>query len=73
MFNKTIQKSIKIDGMQCSHCASRVENALKNIKGVKSVKVDLSTGNVTITSNTELDNTLISTLIENLGYTIKNN
>lgn len=34
------KKVIKVEGMVCSHCSSRVEKALKSIKGVKA-KVDL--------------------------------
>lgn len=34
-------KKLLIEGMTCGHCVMHVEEALKGIFGVKSVKVDL--------------------------------
>ena len=41
MFGNKIIKTILIEGMSCGHCSKRVEEALKAIKGVKSVSVSL--------------------------------
>jgi copper chaperone len=35
-------KKIYIEGMSCGHCAAHVEQALKEVCGVKTVKVDLA-------------------------------
>jgi copper chaperone CopZ len=35
---------LKISGMTCSHCAARVEKALKAVPGVLSATVDLQQG-----------------------------
>ena len=40
MFNKE-KTIIKIEGMKCQHCASKVSNALEHIEGVKKVKIIL--------------------------------
>ena len=38
MFGKEkIVKTLKVDGMSCMHCVKKVENALKEVKGIKSV------------------------------------
>ena len=37
-----MKKIIQINGMKCEHCTSRVEEALKKIANVKSVKVNLA-------------------------------
>lgn len=41
MFGNKIEKTIKIEGMSCMHCVKKVEQALKSIAEIKSVKVDL--------------------------------
>ena len=38
---KKITKIINIEGMKCPHCAAAVESALKKIKDVKSVEINL--------------------------------
>ncbi|OPY21494.1 MAG: putative copper-exporting P-type ATPase A [Methanomethylovorans sp. PtaU1.Bin093] len=35
------QEIININGMMCGHCQATVEKAIKAVKGVKNVKVDL--------------------------------
>ncbi len=37
---------LKVSGMHCTGCASRIENAIKNIEGVKSVTANYETGEV---------------------------
>ncbi len=44
--------SFKIGGMSCVKCAGRVENALKNIAGIASVSVNLSTERAFVESDT---------------------
>ena len=34
--------SLEVDGMTCGGCAASVDKALRNVPGVKDVKVDLS-------------------------------
>ena len=42
MFGQT-KCTISVSGMKCAHgCAKKVENSLKNIDGVNSVKVDFN-------------------------------
>lgn len=36
--------TLKIEGMSCSHCKKRVEEAIRSVKGVTDVKVDLNSG-----------------------------
>lgn len=49
---------VKVDGMNCGHCKSAVEEALANLDGVESAKVSLEKGEVSVTydeSETDLD------------------
>lgn len=72
MFNKKNIVVIKVDGMSCKHCASRVETAIKDLYKDISVKIDLETKDVTIKSNSEIDVEKIKNVIYNLGYEIIN-
>ena len=72
MLVKNFEKEIVVVGMHCMNCAKRVEEALKKIKGVKKVLVELESGKVKILSKSEIDATLINNTIENLGYSVKN-
>lgn len=41
MFGKTETTTIAVEGMTCGHCQKRVADALRAVKGVKSVEVSL--------------------------------
>lgn len=43
-----MEKVFQVTGMKCEHCEARVENALKNLNGVKSAKADHNANNVTV-------------------------
>ena len=71
MFSKNFENELIIEGMHCQHCAKKVEETLSKIKGVKKVLVDFETGKTKIVSKVELDNSVVKTAVENLGYSIK--
>ena len=62
---------VNIDGMHCSHCAKRVEEGLKNIDNIKSVKVNLDKKNATITYKGEINIDDVKKEIENLDFEFK--
>ena len=41
MFDKKETVTLSVKGMTCGHCRQQVEDALKAVKGVKSVQVSL--------------------------------
>lgn len=61
-------KVIKITGMACGHCTARVEKALIETEGVKSVIMSLEDGTATV--ETELDNAVLAKVVEDAGYTV---
>ena len=71
MFNHNFEKEIVVTGMHCMHCAKKVEDALKKIKGVKKVTVTLDGGKVKILAKTQLDDALLAATIQDLGYTVQ--
>jgi copper ion binding protein len=42
------KKELQVSGMTCMHCRAAVETALKTLKGVNQVDVDLETGKVIV-------------------------
>lgn len=61
---------IKVNGMVCGGCEKRVENALCSIEGVKNVKADHNTGNVTIEAEGNVDKELVREKIEDLDFEV---
>lgn len=44
-------EQLKVTGMTCGGCSSKVTNALKAVNGVDDVKVSLATGQATVQYN----------------------
>ncbi|GAB3885933.1 heavy-metal-associated domain-containing protein [Kibdelosporangium lantanae] len=57
-----------VTGMTCGHCVSSVTEEIGEINGVQDVQVDLSTGNVTVTSDRELTHEEIRSAVTEAGY-----
>ena len=72
MFGKDkIVKTLNIEGMNCIHCVKKVENALKEIKGVKSVKVSLEDKKAEVTLKGNIDDEVLKKAIKDAGYEVK--
>ncbi|MGD0583222.1 MAG: heavy metal-associated domain-containing protein [Bacteroidales bacterium] len=70
--NKKLQKVTFRTSIDCQNCVNNIMNNLPREKGVKDVKCDLKTKEVTV--KYQLDKTNTATLqkeIEKLGYTAK--
>ncbi|MFE6507502.1 heavy-metal-associated domain-containing protein [Nocardioides sp. NPDC057767] len=57
-----------VSGMTCGHCVSSVKEEVTQIAGVSSVDIDLATGQVTVTSENELDPAQVQRAVEEAGY-----
>lgn len=62
------QVIIRVDGMKCAHCAKKVQEELKKIDNIKSVKVNLDDKKVTIKYKNEIDLNSVKNLIGDLDY-----
>lgn len=74
MEQKVVRKVLQVEGMTCTSCEMRIENAVKKLAGVQEVKAIFSSSNVYITydvNSTGLDQ-IIET-IEKLDYKVKRN
>jgi len=63
-------KKIMIEGMTCGHCVMHVEEALKEIDGVKSAKVDLADKSATVELSHEVEDAAFKAAIEDAGYEV---
>ena len=63
--------TIKIEGMQCGHCSSRVKVALEKVEGVSSAEVSHETG-LAVVKGEKLDAAALKTAIENQGFSVAN-
>ena len=61
---------LKVKGMVCGGCENRVKNALSTIDGVESVEASFKTGIVTVTTNKELDKSLLEDKIDDIGFEV---
>jgi uncharacterized membrane protein YraQ (UPF0718 family)/copper chaperone CopZ len=58
----------KVANMDCEHCKKTIDSALRNIRGVKDVKIDLNVKLVEVTGSPSSAH--IKSAIQNAGYTI---
>lgn len=65
-----IKKKVGIEGMTCDHCAKRVENALKELDGVKNVKVNLKKKTADMELEADLSSDKIKAAVEDAGYEV---
>lgn len=63
-----MEKVVKINGMSCGHCQSRVEKVLSDLPGVEEVKVNLDEKKAVVKGTA--DNEAIRKAIEEAGYEV---
>ncbi len=61
---------IKVNGMVCSGCENRVQNALKTIDGVLEVTADYKNNLVTVKKNKDLEKNIIYERIGDLDFEV---
>ena len=57
-----------VSGMSCEHCVRSVTEEVSEIDGVNDVEVDLDSGRVTVTSETELSTQDVRNAVAEAGY-----
>ena len=65
----TMTKTMKIEGMMCMHCSSRVESVLNAIEGV-SAKVDLEKKCAVVTLSAEVSDDVLRKAVTDAGYEV---
>jgi len=59
-----------IKGMTCGHCVNSVSTELGGLPGVTDVRVDLSAGTATVTSDQPLDARAVRAAVDEAGYEV---
>lgn len=62
---------IKVEGMACTGCENRIQNALKTIDGVENVIASHTDGTVKVTLNNDVEESVLKEKIEDLGFDVK--
>lgn len=65
---KNMSITVKIEGMMCGHCESRVKEALEALEEVDSAEVSHKKGTAVLTLNSEVDSEKVKDAIEKQGY-----
>lgn len=67
---KSMEKTMKIEGMMCMHCENRVKKTLEKIEGVESAVVSHEAGTAVVTLNAEVSNEVLKSAVEAQDYTV---
>ena len=59
-----------VQGMTCQHCVHAVTTEVSAIPGVSAVAVDLATGQVTVTAETDPSTEAVAAAVDEAGYTL---
>lgn len=57
-----------VKGMTCGHCVNHVTEEVKKIAGVNGVEVELETGAVTVSSESEITADQMESAVVEAGY-----
>ena len=67
---KTMEKTLKIEGMMCGHCEMHVKKALDALDGVKNTEVSLSSGTAVVTLEKEVSDDILKKAVTDQGYQV---
>ena len=67
---KSMEKTLKVEGMMCPHCEARVKKVVEKIPGVESAVASHTEGTVVITMTEEVDLAVIKEAIEDQDYKV---
>jgi copper chaperone CopZ len=62
--------SITVVGMTCEHCVRSVRDELSNVAGVRSVDIDLASGQVTLHTDAPVGDAAVRAAVEEAGYEV---
>ena len=66
----SIEKTIYIEGMMCSHCENHVKTALKAVPGVLEATASHTDKRAVVTLSQEVDGELLKKAVEEQGYSV---
>lgn len=67
---KSMEKTMKIEGMMCSHCEAAVKKALMSVEGVTNAVVSHETASAVVTLDGDVSNEVLKKAVEDKEYTV---
>lgn len=61
---------MKVEGMSCGHCQSRVKKALESVVGVAAADVDLAKKEATVQLSQDVDAAVLKQSVEKIGFKV---
>ena len=68
--DKTMTKTMKIEGMMCGHCEATVKKTLEALPGVSAAVVSHTDGTAVLTLTEDVDNAVLKKAVEDKDYTV---
>ena len=68
--DNAMTKTMKIDGMMCSHCEGRVKQSLEGLAQVSQAEVSHEKGRAVVTLTAEVSNDVLKKTVEDQGYNV---
>ena len=65
-----MEKTLKIEGMMCTHCSGRVKDALEKIEGVAEANVCHETGLAELKLTADVSDEVLKAAVEEAGYKV---
>jgi len=67
---KTMEKTLKIEGMMCGHCEARVKKCLEALPEVITALVSHENGTAVVTLSTEVSDEVLAKTVEAQDYKV---
>ena len=67
---KTMERTMKIEGMMCGHCEARVKKCLEELPQVDSAAVSHEEGRAVLSLNADIDNEILKKTVEDQDYKV---
>ena len=65
-----VERTYVVEGMTCGHCKAAVEQEVGALTGVDEVRVDLSSGRVTVVGDA-IDDEAVAAAVDEAGYAVR--
>ncbi|OLB74931.1 MAG: cation-transporting ATPase [Actinobacteria bacterium 13_2_20CM_2_71_6] len=66
----TVRETYTVAGMTCGHCVQAVTDELIRLPGIHDVRVDLTTGTVTVESDGQVPFDEVRAAVDEAGYAL---
>ena len=67
---KTMKKTMKIEGMMCGHCEAAVKKALESLEGVEEAIVSHEEGTAVVSMTNEVSDDVLTQTVEDKDYKV---